>query len=111
MARPGSIRVAIIGTALVAVTLAVYAGALAGSFLNFDDDVYVTDNPQVASGLNTASVAWALRSTSAANWHPATWLSHMADVSMFGMDVAGTISRACCSTRPTCCSCFCCSYG
>ena len=81
-------RVAGIGAALVVLTLAAFSGATSNSFLNYDDDVYVTDNPHVLGGLDGASVAWALTSTHAANWHPVTWLSHMFDVELFGRNAA-----------------------
>lgn len=58
-------------------------------FINFDDPRYVTENRQVQSGLTPDSVAWALTATEASNWHPLTWLSHMADVELFGLNPAG----------------------
>jgi tetratricopeptide (TPR) repeat protein len=58
-------------------------------FIHLDDDVYVTANPQVKSGLTLAGVAWAFTSTHAANWHPLTWLSHMLDCQLYGLNPAG----------------------
>jgi protein O-mannosyl-transferase len=55
-------------------------------FVDYDDDVYVTANSQVQSGLTMAGVVWALGSTAGGNyWHPVTWLSHMADCQVFGV--------------------------
>jgi tetratricopeptide (TPR) repeat protein len=58
-------------------------------FITYDDPVYVTQNPHVTGGLTGANVAWALTSTEASNWHPLTWLSHMADCSLFGLEAWG----------------------
>jgi Tfp pilus assembly protein PilF len=56
------------------------------AFINYDDPVYVTGNVEVQQGLSWHNVSWALGATDASNWHPLTWLSHMLDVQMFGMD-------------------------
>jgi protein O-mannosyl-transferase len=75
--------------ALVVLTLSVYAQIAGHDFLKLDDDVYITENRQVSSGLNAGSVAWAFTTIAPHNWHPLTWLSHMADVEIYGMDPAG----------------------
>jgi hypothetical protein len=71
---------------LFAVVLALYARTRTFEFLNYDDDVYVTRNAMVRQGLTLASARWAFTSAAAANWHPLTWLSHMLDVELFGLD-------------------------
>ena len=71
--------------ALVAVTLVTYAGIWSLGFVNFDDPQYISNNPHVATGLSAANVVWAFTSAYAANWHPATWASHMIDVTLFGV--------------------------
>lgn len=53
-------------------------------FINFDDDVYVYENPHVLNGLTFDSVKWAFTTFHAANWHPLTWLSLMLDSELFG---------------------------
>ena len=55
-------------------------------FVSWDDNTYVTDNPQVRAGLTTSTVAWAFTTTNAPYWHPLTWLSHAIDVELFGLD-------------------------
>lgn len=55
-------------------------------FVGLDDDLYVTENPRVKEGLTPEGVSWAFRTFHSYNWHPLTWISHMADVSLFGMD-------------------------
>jgi len=72
--------------ALALLTLACFANALPRTFVNYDDDVYITDNAHVKNGLAPAELGWALTTFHAANWHPATWISHMFDVQLFGLD-------------------------
>ena len=74
---------------LTAATLALYSPVVHAPFLNFDDGVYVTDNPHVRSGLTWSTVVWAFRSTEATNWHPVTWLAHALDCQLFGLNPAG----------------------
>jgi tetratricopeptide (TPR) repeat protein len=68
------------------VTAAVYASVRTHGFLQFDDATYVVENGVVRSGLTWQGLQWALTAPYAGNWHPLTWVSHMADVQMFGMD-------------------------
>lgn len=71
---------------LVLAIAAVYAQVLGYEFINLDDDQYVTANPQVRAGLTTQGFAWAFGEFSLFNWHPLSWLSHMLDVQLFGLD-------------------------
>jgi protein O-mannosyl-transferase len=70
---------------LAIVTLSVYLQVGSHQFISFDDYQYVRDNPHVSSGITGKNVLWALTSVEASNWHPVTWISHMADVQFFGM--------------------------
>jgi protein O-mannosyl-transferase len=85
-----------LATFLAIATLAVYATTLRNAFVDFDDRDYVTENAHVKAGLTAQNMVWAFRSIEAANWHPLTWISHMADVQFFGLNPAGhhTISIA-----------------
>jgi protein O-mannosyl-transferase len=76
-------------TALIAITLTVYSQTGNYPFLGFDDDEYVTNNLHVTSGITGENIVWAFTSFDASNWHPVTWLSHMADVQFFGMNPHG----------------------
>jgi protein O-mannosyl-transferase len=58
-------------------------------FINFDDPRYVTENVHVRAGLTPENFIWAFTTTEASNWHPLTWLSHMIDIELFGMNPAG----------------------
>lgn len=79
----------LICVALIVIVCTVYAQVGNHEFLSYDDDIYVTDNPHVAAGLTGKGVIWAFTAVDAANWHPVTWLSHMADVEVFGMNPRG----------------------
>ncbi|MFH1371452.1 MAG: tetratricopeptide repeat protein [Planctomycetota bacterium] len=73
---------------LAAATFAVYLPVWNHEFVYYDDDVYITKNPNVQSGLSWQGVKWAFTSGYASNWHPLTWLSHQLDWQLFG-DNAG----------------------
>ncbi len=74
---------------LTLVTLAVFWQVRDHDFINLDDEQYVTQNPHVRGGLTAGGLAWAFTTIHASNWHPLTWLSHMLDSQLFGMDPAG----------------------
>jgi hypothetical protein len=75
---------------LLAATLLLYAPVRHFSFLAWDDNLYVTANSYVPSGLSLTTAAWAFTSLESAGfWHPLTWLSHLLDSSLFGMNPAG----------------------
>lgn len=73
---------------LIAGVLAVYSPVIHNGFLNYDDDTYITINPQVQAGLTGGTVKWAFTTYDAANYHPLTWLSHALDCELFGLDPA-----------------------
>lgn len=74
---------------LVLVTIAAFQGVLRGQFLLYDDPEYVTENSWGQAGLTRSAVMWAFTSTGTGNWHPLTWLSHMLDCTLFGLNPAG----------------------
>ncbi len=75
---------------LALATLALYSPAIGHPFIfNYDDDVYVINNPHVQSGLSWNAVAWAVTSTQYSNWHPLTWLSHALDYEVYGLNPYG----------------------
>ncbi len=83
-----SARRAAIAAGLAALVALAFAGALRNEFVTFDDDLYVTANPFVLAGWTLESVGQAFTSFHAGNWHPLTWLSHMTDVALFGLNPA-----------------------
>lgn len=80
---------AVICVVLAAVTLAVYWPVTRHGFINFDDPPYITENPNVQSGLTWHGLAWAFQIGYAAYWQPLTWISHMLDCQLFGLNAAG----------------------
>ncbi|HEU5399931.1 MAG TPA: hypothetical protein VFU86_01165 [Terriglobales bacterium] len=78
-------RAILICAALVLVVLLVYGKVSHCGFLRWDDNLYVTENQHVATGLSGNNIAWALAETGTFYWHPVTWLSHMLDCQLFGL--------------------------
>jgi tetratricopeptide (TPR) repeat protein len=74
------------GLLLALVTLLVYLPASRDGFVNYDDQDYVTENSVVQKGLTWTGIKWAFTTGHASNWHPLTWLSHMADCELFGLN-------------------------
>ena len=74
---------------LVAITVLSYWPTFSNGFVNYDDPGYVTQNRFLQPGLTLHNVVWAFRATIMANWHPLTWISHMADVQLFALHPAG----------------------
>jgi Flp pilus assembly protein TadD len=83
---PRRARAALLAALLLGAAAFVYRGAGGFDFVNLDDPDYVSGNPAVRGGLSWSGLRWAFTAFHAANWHPLTWLSHMADASLFGMD-------------------------
>jgi tetratricopeptide (TPR) repeat protein len=82
-------RPRLIALLLAFITLATFLPATRFAFVNYDDNDYVTANPPVRQGLTWAGVQWAFTTYHANNWHPLTWLSHMADCTLFGLNPGG----------------------
>jgi protein O-mannosyl-transferase len=74
---------------LVVATISVYYPIRHFPFINYDDDLYVTENVHVQSGLEWDTIQWAFTTHAASNWHPLTWLSHALDVQFFGVAASG----------------------
>ena len=70
---------------LLIATLAVYWQVRHFDFINCDDPVYLTENPNIQSGFSLKNIYWAFTAIYAANWHPLTWLSHMLDIQLYGL--------------------------
>jgi len=74
---------------ITVVTFAVFSRVLTYEFVNYDDDGYVYDNRQVLSGLSASGVIYAFTTFDKGNWIPLTWLSHLLDCQIFGLNSAG----------------------
>jgi tetratricopeptide (TPR) repeat protein len=74
---------------LGAAVMAAFWPALRCNFVYYDDQDYVVFNKNVQHGLNWQSIKWALTSAAAVNWHPLTWVSHILDCQVYGLEPAG----------------------
>lgn len=52
----------------------------------YDDSLYISANSYVLDGVTWEGVKWAFTNFDAANWHPLTWLSHMLDCHLWGVN-------------------------
>jgi hypothetical protein len=74
---------------LVGITWLVFGQTLRHGFINYDDPVYVYENPVVASGLTLHGIGWAFTHSHRANWHPLTSISHILDCQFYGPKAGG----------------------
>jgi len=58
-------------------------------FTSYDDDIYITENEHIKKGITIDGIRWAFTTGYAANWHPVTWISHMMDIQLFGLNPNG----------------------
>ncbi len=79
----------LISLALALITLGIYWPVAGFEFNNYDDNIYVTENAHLPAGFTTQNLVWAFTTGYASNWHPVTWLSHMVDVQLYGLNPAG----------------------
>ncbi|MBN2137950.1 MAG: tetratricopeptide repeat protein [Sedimentisphaerales bacterium] len=82
----GKYKGLLICISIAAVTLAAYWRVLDADFINFDDTLYVTENPHVNTGLSIDNIKWAFSVGKVGYWHPLTWLSHMVDCRLYGLE-------------------------
>ena len=83
---PRSLGKAAVLCAICLIAIWAYGEVRHHQFLNFDDNEYVTENAHVSSGLTLENLRWAFSFTGVSYWHPLSWLSHMADCRLFGLD-------------------------
>src|ERR1700722_19034964 len=67
----------------------VYGETYHFDFVNFDDEIYVYDNPLVFHGLTPHDMASAFSAQGIANWVPVTMFSHMLDCQLYGLNAGG----------------------
>src|SRR5205085_2679753 len=79
--------------ALAILTIAVFAQVVTHSFVHYDDGQFVYENPAVKAGLTGASIHWAWTSATI-GYYPLTWMSHMLDVQLFGLNAGGHLATA-----------------
>jgi tetratricopeptide (TPR) repeat protein len=75
--------------ALLALIALVFAQTWTFEFVSWDDQMYVTGSPQVLAGLSYDGVKWAFETRYSSLYTPLAWISHMADVSLWGLNAGG----------------------
>ena len=55
-------------------------------FISYDDPAYVTENMHIRHGITMETIRWAFTTDYESNWHPLTWMSHVVDVQLFGLN-------------------------
>src|SRR6266436_8069957 len=74
---------------LAVMTFGIYAQVIGHQFITLDDGWYIKDNSMVNCGVTLAGLAWAFTTFHQGNWHPLTWIAHMIDTQLFGMNAGG----------------------
>jgi len=82
--RIGRERPWLVAILLGLVTFLVFLPAVAGDFVNWDDDKYVFANPRVLAGLSVTGLSQAFTDVVFCNWAPLTILSYQLDVTLLG---------------------------
>lgn len=69
---------------LVCVVGLLFLPSVEFSYLNFDDNLYIYENPMVLAGLSWDGIQWAFSTSHGGHWHPLSWIMHMVLVDLFG---------------------------
>jgi len=81
--------VILVSLCLIVAIIIAYVQVINFDFVGYDDQEYVTENSHVKKGLTVEGLKWAFTSFHSANWHPITWLSHMLDCELYGLNPMG----------------------
>jgi hypothetical protein len=81
-------RVLAVAFLVALLTLLVYLPALQNDFVNWDDHLYIYENPHIRS-IDSEFFKWIFTTFHASNWHPLTWLSHAIDYAIWGLNPMG----------------------
>ena len=73
---------------LVVLTFMVYFQVRSHEFVVYDDRTYVSENPFIRNGFSVESTQWvfSFKDKDKTYWHPVTWLSHLLDIQLFGLN-------------------------
>lgn len=85
--RAAILRLLFLG--LLAFTAVLYLPVLGHEFIDFDTTLAIVHNKRIHQGLTLQNLAWALGTTYYDYWHPLTWISHMVDIELYGLNPAG----------------------
>lgn len=87
MKKTEHIRVLIAGSVSL-ITFLVYLTSLRNEFVEWDDNYYVYENPDIRR-LGIMLLRWAFLGFHVGNWHPLTWISHAVDYALWGLNPLG----------------------
>jgi tetratricopeptide (TPR) repeat protein len=88
-AKTGYRSVLLMSLCLIVAILIPYGQVKQFDFIGYDDELYVTQNHHVQAGLTVKGLKWAFTTSHAGSWHPLTWLSHMLDYEIYGLNPMG----------------------
>jgi protein O-mannosyl-transferase len=89
MNEPKKVYIFFICLFLLISTFFVYSQVQYYDFINLDDPLYITENLNLKEGLTPESFIWAFTTSYDGNWFPITWLSHLLDYHLFGINPQG----------------------
>lgn len=81
--------VVLLCASLVVLIMFAFSASLQCGYINIDDDKVITENIRLHSGLSHDGIRWAFSTTYFGNWMPVTWLSHLLDIQIFGLNPRG----------------------
>jgi tetratricopeptide (TPR) repeat protein len=76
-------RVLYLGAVLLVLTVAAYLPVWRNGLVDFDDELYISTNPQVMQGLTWSGFRWAWTNYHGNYWQPLAWLSLQLDTQLF----------------------------
>jgi tetratricopeptide (TPR) repeat protein len=82
----GKCKIFLICLGLVLATAIAFEPIRHNDFVRYDDNRYLVKNEYIQDGVTKDSFVWAFTTFHVSNWHPLTWISHMIDYELFGLD-------------------------
>jgi tetratricopeptide (TPR) repeat protein len=69
---------------------AVFGQTICYEFINYDDDIYIYENPTISGGLNLHQIVWVFTHDNGPDeWYPVTAISRMLDWQIYGANAGG----------------------
>ena len=82
-------KILIVYIVLTLAAVAVFWQVHQYDFVNIDDNIYVTENSHIQSGITLDGVIWAFSTKYAELWNPLIWISFMLDYQLYGLNAGG----------------------
>jgi protein O-mannosyl-transferase len=74
---------------VIGISIYVYSNVHTFDFINYDDNEYITENYALQQGITIDAIRWSFTAFHSNNWHPVTWISHLIDITIFGLNPSG----------------------